>query len=523
MQQFLQVETLVIALLLTVSMVAAAVRRLQIPYTVALVVAGLFIATQGTPQIRLVPELILALFVPPLAFEAAFHLNWRELRHDLPALFLLAGFGVGLTTLIVGGMVSLVAPFGLPLALLFGALTAATDPVAVIAVFRKLGVPRRLGILIEGESLLNDGTAIVVFNLMLAAVLSGRFSLLGGAIDLVRVAAGGVAVGLALGWVISWLIAGIDDYLIETTLTTVLAFGSYLVAERLRVSGVLAVVAAGLVAGNIGPRGMSAATRVVLFNLWEYIAFVANSLVFLLIGLQVDLPALAAAWQLILWSVAAVLVARALVVYGLALVANRLGERIPLRWQHVLTWGGLRGAITLALALSLPDRLGQAGETLRLMAFGMVLFTLLVQGTTMGPLVRWLGLVGRSPEQAEYELRRARLVSLQVAGRQLERIYREGSISPHAWQVLRPELEQRANALAKALAELVQAYPSLRAEELEAARREVIHAQRAALMGMRRDGLLSQEAYEQLSAEIAASQDEEAGDLPPAGATTTAG
>ncbi len=511
MQQFLQVETLVIVLLLIVSIVALAVRRLQLPYTVALVVAGLVLAIQQPLEIRLVPELILALFVPPLVFEAAFHLDLSELRHDLPALGLLAVPGVVLTTLIVGGLMALVTPLSLPLALLFGALIAATDPVAVIALFRRLGIPRRLAVLVEGESLLNDGTAIVVFNLALAAALTGHFSLLGGALDFVRVAAGGVIVGLLLGWLISRLIAHVDDYLIETTLTTVLAFGSYLVAEQLHVSGVLAVVCAGLITGNASPQGMSPTSRIVIFNFWEYLAFVANSLVFLLIGLQVDLVALGAVWQPILWAVAAVFVARVAVVYGLGWLANRLGEAVPLRWQHIMTWGGLRGAISLALALSLPAVLGTSSDMLRSLAFGVVLFTLLVQGTTMGPLLRRLRVITRGPLQVEYEMRRARMTALQAAGRHLERIYREGLLSPHAWEVLKPELTRRAVTLGNALADLLRSNPALQAEELEVARREVLHAERSTLLGLRRSGLLSEEAYEQLTAEIdAASEAEEA-------------
>src|SRR3990170_6239225 len=314
MERFLQAETLIIELLLVVSLVAIAVRRLRVPYTVALVVVGLFITSQSPLEINLTPELILTLFVPPLVFEAAFHINFAELRRNLPWILMLAVPGVILTMLVVGGIVSWATPLALPIAMVFGALIAATDPVAVVALFRTLGTPKRLGVLVEGESLLNDGTAIVVFNLALIVALTGRFNLLEGVTDFVRVAAGGTAIGLALGWVISRLISRVDDFLIETTLTTVLAFGSYLLAERLHVSGVLAVVAAGLVNGNIGPQGMSPTTRIVIFNFWEYVAFLANSLVFLLIGLQVNIQALVDVWQPILWAILAVLVARGVVV-----------------------------------------------------------------------------------------------------------------------------------------------------------------------------------------------------------------
>ncbi|MEP7187608.1 MAG: cation:proton antiporter, partial [Roseiflexaceae bacterium] len=236
MNQFLATETLVIELLLVVSLVAIAVRRLHVPYTVALVIVGLLITFGQSAQLDLTPELILALFVPPLVFEAAFHLEFQRLRATLLPILVLAVPGVLLTTAIVGMVIS--AGVGLPLTtgLVFGALIAATDPVAVVALFRSLGAPKTLTVLVEGESLFNDGTAIVVFNVLLAAALA---STLGGAgqgdsfdlpaaiINFVVVSAGGIGLGVGLGWLVSQLIARLDDYLIETTLTTVLAFGAY--------------------------------------------------------------------------------------------------------------------------------------------------------------------------------------------------------------------------------------------------------------------------------------------------------
>jgi len=230
MQQFLTTETLIIGLLLVASLVASVVRRLRVPYTVALVVVGLLLTNLSTIYIELTPELILGLFVPPLVFEAAFHLNFSELRRNLTTILVLAVPGVILTTLIVGGLLSFGTSLSLLSAFVFGALIAATDPVAVVALFRLLAVPKRLALLVEGESLLNDGTALVLFNLILVVAITGQFNLLNSLADFVRVSAGGVVIGLALGWVISRLIARIDDYLIEITLTTVLAYGTYLVA-----------------------------------------------------------------------------------------------------------------------------------------------------------------------------------------------------------------------------------------------------------------------------------------------------
>jgi CPA1 family monovalent cation:H+ antiporter len=314
----------------------------------------------------------------------------------------------------------------------------------------------------------------------------------------VRVAGGGLVVGFLLGWLVSQAISRIDDYLIETTLTSVLAFGSYLIAEHLLgVSGVLAVVAAGLVHGNIGPRGMSPTTRIVVFNFWEFAAFISNSFIFLLIGLRIDLNDLFGSWQLVVWAVIAALVSRAIAVYGL----SRVSREIPSKWRHVLYWGGLRGAISLALALSLPASL-EGSSQIQLMAFGVVLFTLLVQGFSMGPLVRRLGLVERSEMQDEYERRHARAVASRAAYEHLERRYRQGLLSDHVWKTLSPFLMEHSRHLADTVRDVFSTDPRVEEEELDTARRESLRAQRSALNSLRRDGVISDENYSQLVAEI---------------------
>ena len=514
MQQFLATETLIIELLLIVSVVAIAVRRLRIPYTVALVLAGLLITFQTTIKFELTPELILALFVTPLVFEAAFHLNIRELRRNLPAILLLAIPGVILTMFIVGGTLVFGVKLSLPIALLFGALISATDPVAVVALFRTLGVPKRLTVLIEGESLFNDGTAIVLFNLMLAVVLTNKINLISSLGQFFIVSIGGILVGLVLGWLVAQVISRVDNYLIETTLTTVLAFGSYLLADKLGFSGVLAVLVAGLVNGNIGQQGMSPTSRIVIFNFWEYVAFLTNSMLFLLIGLQVNITALLASWQPIFWAILAVFVARTVVVYGLSLLVRRVAEPIPLSWQHVLNWGDLRGAICLALALSLPVSMGPDRDLLRVMTFGVVLFTLLVQSTTMAPLVRRLKIITRSEAQVEYELQHARLTAIRSADSRLDRLHNDGMLSSHTWEKLKRNLTAQAAELADKVRGLLLADPVLEAEELETGWREMLRAQRSALLSLRRDGVISDDIFEQLSTEVDAQLSEGFSALP---------
>ncbi|NTU82437.1 MAG: Na+/H+ antiporter [Chloroflexales bacterium] len=507
MDQFIATETLIIELLLIVSVVALVVRRLRIPYTVALVIVGLLLTFQQPVTIDLTPELILALFVPPLVFEAAFHLDYRRLRDNLLPILTLAVPGVLLTTLIVGTVVRMGGGITLTTGLVFGALISATDPVAVVALFRALGAPRRLVILVEGESLFNDGTAIVVFNLVLAAALTAApdptlgLGLLNGVVEFVRVSVGGVAIGVGLGWMAAWVIGRVDDYLIEITVTTVLAFGAYLLAERVHVSGVLAVVGAGIVCGTLGPRGMSPTTQIVLVNFWEYLAFVANSLVFLLIGLDVNIPQLLAQSGPIGLAVGAVLLSRALVVYGLSGLLNLRRPRLSWPYQHVLFWGGLRGAIGLALVLSLPASFADR-ELLRVMTYGVVLFTLLIQGVTMNPLLRRLGLIEREAGQLEYERRHAQLMTALAARQRIEELHRTGMVSSATWEQLAPSLEAAIATSRVAQQVLLAEQPSLRDAELEATRREGLRAQRATLTALLSDGAISEPVYEELVAQV---------------------
>jgi CPA1 family monovalent cation:H+ antiporter len=254
---------------------------------------------------------------------------------------------------------------------------------------------------------------------------------------------------------------------------------------------VLAVVMAGLVNGNIGPRGMSATTRVVVFNFWEYAAFAANSLVFLFIGLTINVSLLVENWTYILWAIGAVLLARALAVYTL----TSFNRQLPWSWRHVIYWGGLRGAISLALALSLPSSLGIYAERLQAMAFGVVLFTLLVQGFSMERVSKWLKLVTRSHLQEEYERRHARYVAVRSSYEHLQRMARQGLISEHTWSRLSPLMEKQKNALIEGVNEILRQEPYVEAEELDNARREALRVQRNTLLNLLRDGIISEEIY----------------------------
>jgi len=506
-ENIIVIEEIIIGLLLIASVVAIAARQFRLPYAVGLVLIGLVLTFLTATETIISPDIILALLVPPLVFEAAFHIRLEDLRRDFWLILTLAVPGVILTTLLVGGVVAWGTGMAISAALVFGAIISATDPVSVVTLFRRLSVPRRLPLLLEGESLFNDGTAIVMFSIMLGIAEAGNFNFAVSTRDFIKIAGGGVLIGVALGTLISQFINRIDDPLVETTLTTVLAFGSYLIAESMGVSGVLAVVAAGIVNGNVGPTGMSATTRVVVFNFWEYAAFLANSLVFLLIGLTTDVNVMIANWEAIIWAVIAAMIARFVSIYGFSLFSRE----IPSKWKHILFWGGLRGAIALALALSLPETGPLAIERGRLqaMAFGLVLFSLLVQGASTDWLVKRLQLVQRSKIQEEYERRHARFVAGRASQDYIRRMSQQGIISEHTWQRLAPLLEKRTAGLAEAVKEVVTSDPIVEAEEIDTARRESLRAQRSALTGLLRDGVISEEIYSQLVGEVDAALTEE--------------
>lgn len=503
MSEFLNAETLVVTLVLVTTLVAIVAQRRRLPYTVSLVVIGLLIAIPTSLELEATPDLILAIFVPPLIFEAAFHLDLGQLRENLTPILILAVPGVLVTTLLVGGMTALGAGMAFGTAVVFGALIAATDPVAVVSLFRALGVPRQLALTVEGESLFNDGTAIVLFRIALAAALTGVFDPVTGVVDFFKVALGGMGVGLVLGWITAQLMARLEDRLIVTSLTTILAFGSYVAAEYFHVSGVLAVVVAGLLCGNVGMAKASPSNKIMIFNLWEYLAFLANSLVFLLIGLSVDLRLMWDNLGAIGVGVVAVVGSRAIVVYGLSGLARLWGRasHIPPSWRHVLFWGGLRGAISLALALSLPAAM-PGREGLRAMTFGVVLFTLLAQGTTIQFLLERLGLTERSPEWVAREMRQGQLFATQAGLRRLEEMHREGLLPDEMWAGLQEGYREDQQKVMEEMNRLFLEHAELEGEMLIEARREALKAERGALWDAVRRNLLSDPVYEKLSTDI---------------------
>ncbi len=389
--------------------VAIAARHLKIPYTVALVLAGLGLgATRIIEGVHLTKDLLFSVFLPGLVFEAAYHLKLSELRDNAWAVLALAVPGVlvaiGATaTLLVtsASFADVASGLGWSHALVFSALIAATDPIAVVALFKSLGAPRRLALLVEAESLVNDGTSIVLFSIVYAAVGGGGISVAAGLLEFFEVVGCGLAIGAAVGFAVSHLIGRIDDPMLEITLTTIAAYGSFVAAEEFHFSGVIATVTAGTLCGNYGAaRGMSPASRLAVESFWRYLAFALNSLVFLLIGLEVRVSHLLAEWRPILLAFAAVIGGRALVVFLASALLRRTTEAIPWRWSVVLTWGGLRGALSMVLALSVDPEFPHR-EIIVTMTFGVVLLSIVIQGITMEPLLRALGLTSAAGARVE--------------------------------------------------------------------------------------------------------------------------
>jgi len=490
-------------LLLTAFIVTLIARRIKVPYALALVVTGLVIGfSRLLPHVHLEPTLLFTVFLPPLLFESAINLRIEPLKRDWKPIAIYTLAGTILSTFLVGGLTSVTLRMSLPAALVFGALISTTDPISVIAIFKRLGAGRRLSLIIEAESLFNNDTAVVLFTVMMAAVTGGKVSTFGSIFLFLRLVVGGALLGGALGALASRIHYELDDHLIEITLTTVVAFGSYLAAEALGVSGVMAVVTAGLVIGNYGmPTAMTPGSRLAVTAFWEYAGYVVNSLVFLLIGIEVAYVHWANQIGLTCLMVVIVLIGRA-GIYPLSLLVNRLKGDIPLAWQHILFWGGLRGALSMALVLGLSPTFPQR-EALIAGTFGVVLFSLLVQGTTVGPLLKRLGLT-RSPAENPREQRRlaGEILACEAALFELERFRRIEAHPDWAVVLLIQDYTTRRNALEATLAGLDPEHPVITDLQAHEARRRALTAEKSALLDAEHNGWLESGDWLELTRRI---------------------
>lgn len=500
----METEAQVVILLAVAVLVGYVSSKIRVPYTIAMVITGLGVSVAqlrflNLNAFHLEPRLILLTFLPGLLFEASYHIDIGQFRDNLRPILLLAVPGVFLSTLITGWLVKTV--LGLPLAdaMLFGVLISATDPISVTSLIKTLGVDRRLGIILEGESLFNDGVSIVVFGILVGLATGARtFSVIGGISTFVMTFLGGILLGGLAGLLFSEFMRRTEEPLIDLGLTTVLAYGVYLLAEQVfhgLVSPVIAVVVAGIIVGNYGSEGRHGATsNAMILVFWEFIVFLINSAIFFLIGFEVDLGQLAVSIQPVVLSIIAILATRAIVVYALRYVINRRENLVPLRWAHIIYWGGLRGAVSIALALSLPLSLPTRSLLITL-TFGYVLFSLLVKGLTISPLLHRLGLTRASSAERSFQESMVKMAEAQAALRAIDDLHRDNMLSDAMARRLRREYTESVRNYQRQLDLMVVSEPTLAKVNAQLVQREIAYSQKQALAQLLRRGVVSEEIY----------------------------
>ncbi|WP_414585737.1 cation:proton antiporter [Scytonema sp. PCC 10023] len=491
--------TVSIILLLLATGVALLTRRLRVPYVTGLVLAGLPITELFSRPIGLDPTLVLNLFLPILIFEAGINTDISRLRSTFKPIALLAGPGAVFSSAIIAVLLK----FGLGLtwipALFVGVILANTDTVSMIAVFKEIRVPSRLSTIVEGETLFNDAAALVSFNLILQVYSTGSLTLLQGIQQLLFIALGGCVVGLVLGYLSIPVFARLDDPLSSLLLTVAVALGTFQVGQFLGVSGAVAVVIAGLIFGNFGlSRNTSASSRITLLSFWEYASFTVNTFIFLLIGVEIDLVTLWRALPGILLAVLAYQAARVLTVYPLLAGVRWFDRPIPLRWQHLLFLGNIKGSLSMALALSLPTTL-PGREGLIALVFGSVLVSLVGQGLSLPWLVKRLKLSKFSDAQQQVEELQAQLMAGKAAQDELDSLLKSGVLPKSVYEEMRSAYQVQVAAAERTLREFYNRRPNEFDEnrgehtKLDAIRRRLLLAEKAALNEAMRKRILSEE------------------------------
>ena len=380
--------------LLTVigAVVAIVAHRLHIPYTVGLVVAGLVMAVLPIRiDLPFNKDFLFEVLLPPLIFEAALYIEWRELRRDMIVVGTYAVIGVILSLLVTAAVMHIAIGWTWPAAVLFGVLIAATDPVSIIATFKEAKVEGRLRLLVEAESLFNDSTAAVGFAVAVAFALGEALSPAAAVWQLVSSAIGGAIVGAGVAVIALLIIGRTKDHLAELAMTTFAAFGSFWAAEHFGLSGILSTTASGLIIGNrIGRGSITMRGEESMEHFWEFAAFVSNSVIFIILGINLASQDFESSGLLVLFAIIAVLAGRVAAVYPLSALYGRSSWIVPMQYQHTLFWGGLRGSLALALALGVPVAVPYRTEIL-IATFGVVAFSIFIQGSTVTPLMRFLG------------------------------------------------------------------------------------------------------------------------------------
>ena len=511
----LNIIEVVFGLMATVAGLALLARKLSIPYPILLVMGGLLLGlVPGLPRVRLDPELVFLFFLPPLLYPAALFTPWRDFRANLRPISLLAVGLVLFTTVAVGFLAHYFIP-DLPLAAGFvlGAIISPPDAIAASAIAERLSVPRRIITILEGESLVNDATALVAFRFAVAAVVTGSFSLAHASGQFFIVGIGGILIGLVVGFLTVWVQKRIDDPPIEITISLITPFAAYLPAEQLGVSGVLAVVTTGLYHGWRIPEFTSSRTRLLAGPVWQMIEFVLNGFIFLLIGLQLPEVLRHSAGQPIAQLVGyaaaislAVILIRILWVFPASYLPRLLFKRIRARdpypaWQHVtiVAWTGMRGVVSLAAARALP--LSFPGRDLILfLTFMVILATLVVQGLSLPAIIRWLGV--EDDGAAAKEEREARLKANEAALARLNEIGETKAANAEILQRMRVEYEDRIRQLEVGEPETGGTPRGLFSSDYERLASEALLVERKIILQLRNEGIINDEVLRRIQRDI---------------------
>jgi Na+:H+ antiporter len=489
----------VIGLMVAALILAIGAKRAHVPYNVALVVGGMLITLSHVlPEApHLEPEVVFLVCLPALLFEGGFTAHLDSIRANLLPIALLATVGVIVAIGATGGFLHLALALPWGPAVLLGCILAVTDTVSILFAFRRAAVPSRLAAIVLGESLFNDGTALVAYAAISGIVAGGAVTVPVLAAKVVVATVGGLAVGLALGTVGSFVIRRTEDPLAEIMATTALAFAAFVGAEELHVSGAIAGVTAGLTVGATARRTLSPSSQVAIHSFWEYMAFGVNTFLFLLVGLSSNPATLLASAPQTAIAVACVFAGRAVAIYlpFLFLGVFRPSQAVPPRWQHVFVIGNIKGALSIALALGLP-RETPFRSLLVEVAFGVTFISLVVQGLMLPRMLDWLGLTRRDPLAIAVAEQQAKLITARAARAELDTLLANGMVPRMAYEHLRSEYQVTIADAERELRRIQERNLAQGARFLLAIRRRLIDAERAALTSAERTGLISTEVAE---------------------------
>jgi Na+/H+ antiporter len=514
-------EVFIIAMFIAVVGLNTIANWLSVPYPIVLVLGGLVLAVlPGIPNVELEPDLILIIFLPPLLYSAAFFSDLRALRDDLRAISLSAIGLVLLTMVAVAVLGHEVIGLSWAMSFALGAIVAPTDPVAATAIMRRVGAPRRIVNLVEGESLVNDATALVAYRVAVAAAVGGSFSLVDASLEFVGAAAGGIAIGLAVGAVITEIRRRLDDIPTEVTISLFTGYAAFVPADELGLSGVLAAVTAGIYLGWMAPQIASPQMRLQGFAVWEILTFLLNATLFILIGLELpvvvdgieDFSAAEVAGYSALVC-AAVIGTRFVWVFTVPYLVraldrrpSQLERRVPAAPRAVVGWSGLRGAVSLAAALALPLETDAGAplperDLIIFIAFAVIVVTVVGQGLTLPAVIRRLGVHEDASEEESEEIR-ARLAVADAAIRRLDEIARDGEVNPDTLERVRGLFQFRLRRFGARAGKREDDGIEERSRAYQGLMHDLYTAQRQTLLELDRSGEISTDVMRRIEREL---------------------